>query len=109
MLVAGVVSTALFLAAASWLTKLGWNWRLGWWALAGNFVVVAGAVFGVLYLSVQRQYGPIRRFRTRVGEGRCLHCGYDLRGSTGRCPECGRAIDEAIYRAMGSVRSTGRK
>jgi hypothetical protein len=30
-----------------------------------------------------------RRQRERVVTGRCLGCGYDLRGSSGRCPECG--------------------
>ena len=34
-------------------------------------------------------YLPIHRRRKRKKLGLCLKCGYDLRGSKERCPECG--------------------
>ena len=30
-----------------------------------------------------------RRRRTRIRKGLCIRCGYDMRGSSQRCPECG--------------------
>jgi hypothetical protein len=47
-------------------------------------------VLPALVLPTSAAVGAVRRRRRRV-RGCCTACGYDLRGSPGRCPECGAA------------------
>ncbi len=68
------------------------HWRafgLPHWLIA--LPLAALAVGSILPAAAHRW----RRWRS-PGIGRCTGCGYDLRGSSGRCPECGRARDHAI-------------
>ena len=53
---------------------------VGWLVLVVT-IVCFGARAGIL---------EARRAERR-SRNRCLACGYDLRASAGRCPECGRA------------------
>jgi hypothetical protein len=50
------------------------------------------ALFAVL---PARKTVLLRRSRTRRRKGLCLACGYDLRASKIRCPECGAAVPAA--------------
>ncbi len=45
-----------------------------------------------LTLTIAFMRGPLRR-RRRRRKGFCLTCGYNLRGTPERCPECGRETD----------------
>ena len=57
--------------------------RIPIWSIA----VVCAVASGLLTVP------PVLRRRKRARRGQCLYCGYDLRGSTERCPECGAAFD----------------
>ena len=52
---------------------------------------VAIAVFG--YATWRLRFAPANLLRRRRKLGLCLRCGYDLRASKDRCPECGSPFD----------------
>ena len=62
---------------------------LPWWLFFTFF-----SLYPAIYL--------IRRKRTAT-EGKCVKCGYDLRGSKHRCPECGLQFDNPPKRETQDV------
>jgi len=54
------------------------------------FLFLPSAILPVLW------FVSLRRRRRRARSGRCLNCGYDLRESKHKCPECGTAIQPAV-------------
>jgi hypothetical protein len=67
---------------------------------------LGGPLFILLTLGLVTTYFvrefQIRRREQWINEGRCGQCGYDLRATPDRCPECGReaALDEPAWRKM---------
>jgi hypothetical protein len=59
-----------------------WDIQVQWWALALLASVLPAGWIRFIWLR-----------RARAREGCCAHCGYDLRASKGRCPECGTLTD----------------
>jgi hypothetical protein len=80
---------------------------LAWEGLRGRLSNQPGAVlffaivicFGYWWYQVRRDHRVYRRYIMEL----CAHCKYDLRGSSGRCPECGK-ISKKPRRPMTIVR-----
>ena len=94
--------------AAEWRVITGDNEPAAWHSFAGfvlgwgpsyyPFVAVGLPAWLVALLAVTPLavcYGAKRRRSRRVAQGKCEHCGYDLRGSAGECPECGHPPSDA--------------
>ena len=76
----------LDLSEYSWVTPYSTFIPIGikWLGLCINTLLWAGILWA-LFLGP-----PFLRRVVRRRKGCCLRCGYDLRGSGGVCPECGR-------------------
>jgi len=62
-------------------------WQRRWWIVLPDwFLILLSAILPVRWI------GRLRRRRMRARQNRCAKCGYDLRGSPTRCPECGRTV-----------------
>ncbi len=73
-------------------------WFFGAWALSifGPFIALL-ATLGVCGAATYYSLRQSRR-EARINAGLCPMCGYDLRASNDRCPECGESIPEPILR-----------
>jgi hypothetical protein len=74
-------------APSSDARSASWRWPI---CVVGSFgflgLAVVSGVIGTVHVAIE----AVRRRRTAAGL--CPGCGYDLRASKDRCPECGLAI-----------------
>ena len=79
----------------------GWTRRAGERSVAVPLwlLVTAFSILPVMWI------GRLRRDRARRLTGRCLKCGYDLRATPGRCPECGQVTGGDFHPAVQPVES----
>jgi hypothetical protein len=95
---------AKFSAGDPW-TRLGfWLQRdnVGWGNLAGKstWIAIPHWFLSLLTASIAAWSGrKLRRNRAAVrwrAQGRCERCGYDIRATPDRCPECGQSVSVSL-------------
>ena len=64
--------------------------------LEGRGVVAPAWLFAIVFSALPLVRGiALYRRRPRLKAGHCASCGYDLRATPGRCPECGGVVGES--------------
>ena len=86
----GLLAIPLTLAVLLALVEWGPAVVNGWWF---PLLLLTPGLFGVI--GVVRLIRAERACVIRQREGLCVNCGYDLRGTPDRCPECGTARAKA--------------
>jgi hypothetical protein len=79
-----------FLGLCAGAGTMPWSGRARW-LIVPYWAPAAGAWAAMIPLAVLHR---LRR-RRLARAGRCIRCGYDLRASPGRCPECGASAAAA--------------
>ena len=86
----GGTTPRVLIGPGSWRTTTFWpGWTVGVPHVAVVLASGAAGVWLVRRLAVSR----------RRGLGQCVTCGYDLRATPGRCPECGAVPAEVAHTA----------
>ncbi len=72
--------------------ELAYKFRDDYWTVPYWILVLVASAYPAFWI-----VGCIRRrvARVRVERGQCPSCGYDLRASPARCPECGKSAAPA--------------
>src|SRR3954465_15864853 len=82
----------LFVAWVKSLNNLTGEWIFTPWGVSLIVFPVASCAWVALSITrLIRQERGRQTHEDRFQGGKCLTCGYDLRATPGRCPECGRA------------------
>lgn len=68
-----------------------------WFALVWVVFPVAYIMYAIFVGTWVRHWVVESRVSRRRLAGQCTVCGYDLRASKERCPECGMAIPAAVH------------
>jgi len=74
--------------------------------LALGLPLIALAVIVLLVVVVRVRAAGRRRISGRYAAGLCMKCGYDIRATINKCPECGEdLVDQGIRYWSGAQRA----